>query len=60
MSFLDRICELEISGMSAAISREATMAHLKLFILGQPRLEHDGRLLELRDLRLFRRKSLTS
>jgi hypothetical protein len=47
MSFLDRMCELEISGMIAAISREATMAHLKLFILGQPRLERDSRPLEL-------------
>jgi len=36
MSFLDRMCELEICGMIAAISREALMAHLKLFIFGQP------------------------
>jgi hypothetical protein len=41
------MCDLEISGMIAAISGEATMAHHKLFILGQPRLECDGRPLEL-------------
>jgi predicted ATPase/serine/threonine protein kinase/DNA-binding SARP family transcriptional activator len=34
-------------GMIAAISGEATMAQLKLFVLGQPRLERNGQPVEL-------------
>jgi len=33
--------------MIARTSGESTMAHLKLFILGQPRLERDGGTIEL-------------
>jgi DNA-binding SARP family transcriptional activator/tRNA A-37 threonylcarbamoyl transferase component Bud32 len=33
--------------MIARTSGESTMAHLKLFVLGQPRLERDGRPIEL-------------
>src|SRR6266545_4051549 len=47
MSFLGRLCDPGISGMIARTSGESTMAHLKLFVLGQPRLERDGQSIEL-------------
>src|SRR6266508_2850190 len=47
MSFLGRLCDPGISGMIARTSGESTMTHLKLFVLGQPRLERDGEPIEL-------------
>src|SRR5215510_1661778 len=41
MSFLCQLCEPGFSSMIV------TMTHLKLFVLGQPRLERDGAPLEL-------------
>src|ERR1044071_3671879 len=47
MSFLRRLCDPGISGMIAPTSGGSTMAHLKLFVLGQPRLERDEGPIEL-------------
>src|SRR6266545_324146 len=47
MSFLRRLCDRGISSMIALTSGGFTMAHLKLFVLGQPRLERDGGPIEL-------------
>src|SRR6266540_7199700 len=47
MSFLGRLCDPEFSSMIARTPGEATMAHLKLFVLGAPRLERDGQQVEL-------------
>jgi hypothetical protein len=47
MSFLRRLCDLKISGVIALTYGEATMAHLKLCVLGQLRLERDSRPIEL-------------
>jgi predicted ATPase len=47
MSFLSRLCDSKISGMITLTSGEATMAHLKLLVLGQPRLERAGAPIEL-------------
>src|SRR5215208_4104681 len=47
MSFLRRLCDLGIFDMIAGTFGELTMAHLKLFVLGQPRLESDGKPIEL-------------
>src|SRR4029079_8868712 len=47
MSFLRRLCDPGISGMITLASGGSTMAHLKLFVLGQPRLERDDRPIEL-------------
>src|SRR6266545_3796442 len=41
MSFLGRLRDPGISGMIALRSGESPMAHLKLFVLGQPRLVRD-------------------
>ena len=42
MSFLRRLYDPGISGKIALTAGEATMAHLKLFVLGQPQLARDG------------------
>src|SRR6266511_4662708 len=47
MSSLRRLCGRGISGMIARTSGGATMAHLKLFVLGSLRLERDGQPVEL-------------
>src|SRR4029079_1307810 len=47
MSFLRRLCDPGISGMITLTSGGAMMAHLKLFVLGQPRLERDKGPIEL-------------
>src|SRR6266508_1648528 len=47
MSFLRRLCYQGISSMIAPTSGGSTMAHLKLFVLGSPRLERDGGPIEL-------------
>src|SRR6266511_4044202 len=47
MSSLRRLCGRGISGMIARTSGGATMAHLKLFLLGQPRLERSDAPIDL-------------
>src|SRR6476646_9806238 len=47
MSFLRRLSDPGISGMIALAAGEATMAHLKLFVLGPLRLERENQLVEL-------------
>src|SRR5215213_8753659 len=46
MSFLRRLCDRGISGMIAQ-TLETPMSYLKLFVLGQPRLERNEEPIEL-------------